>query len=413
MTVRPLTPAETDAFRLGRLTAAEAMPYFMHALFAVTPLADPGRPTFAVDQHWRLYMNPALLTGPEALPPLVVGALLLHEVGHLLRDHAARYTTLPRPQIHLAWNLATDAEINDDLIAARAALPEWVITPEALGLPDRGVAEDYYAELTRDLETLAGYDDGGEGCGSGAGGPDLPGELPPDANVDGQVVTGVGPAEGDMIRRQVAQDIKAHQQGKGRGTVPAGLDRWAGDVLRPPVVPWPQVLRAAVRAALADRAGRTDYTYSRPARRRVPRIIKPAMRGPTIRASIVVDTSGSMSQDDLTAALSEIGGVLRSSGVARDQIRVLSCDAASGTPARVRSVSDIRLTGGGGTDMCIGITAATRARPAPDVIIVLTDGDTPWPDRPGKARLVCAIISPRPPHGTPEWAITVHVPTAA
>lgn len=413
MTARPLAPAETDAFRLARLTAAEAMPYFMHALFAVTPLAQPGSGTFGVDRDWRLYMDPAVLTGPDAWTPVAAGWVLLHEVSHLIRDHAARYTTLPRPQIHLAWNLATDAEINDDLIAARAALPGEPVTPAALGLPDRGVAEDYYAELVRDLQTLAGYDDGGDGCGSGAGGPALPGELPPDATLAGQPVASIGPAEGDMIRRQVAEDIKACQQAKGRGTVPAGLDRWAGDVLRPPVVPWPQVLRAAVRAALADRAGRTDYTYSRPSRRRVPRIIKPAMRGPTIRVSIVVDTSGSMSQDDLTAALSEINGVLRSSGVARDQMRVLSCDAASGTPARVRSVGGIRLTGGGGTDMCIGITAATRARPAPDVIIVLTDGDTPWPDRPGKARLVCAIISPRPPHGTPEWAITVHVPTAA
>jgi predicted metal-dependent peptidase len=385
----------------------------MHALFAVTPLAMPGYGTFGVDRDWRLYMDPALLTGPDAWTPVAAGWVLLHEVGHLLRDHAARYTMLPRPQIRLAWNLATDAAINDDLIAARAALPGEPVTPAALGLPDRGVEEDYYAELLRDLESLDGFDDGGDGCGSGAGGPGLPGELPPDATLDGQPVSSIGPAEGDMIRRQVAQDIKACQQGKGRGTVPAGLDRWADDVLRPPVVPWPQVLRAAVSAALANRAGRTDYTYSRPSRRRVPRIVKPAMRGPTVRVSIVVDTSGSMSQDDLTAALSEIDGVLRSSGVARDQLRVLSCDAATGTPARVSTVRDIRLTGGGGTDMRVGIAAAARTRPVPDVIIVLSDGDTPWPDRPGKARLVCAIISPRQPKGTPEWAVTVHVPTAA
>ena len=136
------------------------------------------------------------------------------------------------------------------------------------------------------------------------------------------------------------------------------------------------------------------------------------MRGPSLYVSIVVDTSGSMGQEDLDAALSEVDGVLRSTGVSRHQVRVLSCDAASSAPVRVRSVRDIRLTGGGGTDMRVGIAAAARTRPAPHVIIVLTDGDTPWPARPGAARLVCAIISRDTPHDTPPWAVTVHVPVS-
>ena len=74
-------------------------------------------------------------------------------------------------------------------------------------------------------------------------------------------------------------------------------------------------------------------------------------------------------------------------------------------------MSGIRLTGGGGTDMRVGIDAAAGLRPEPNVIIVLTDGDTPWPERPPpRSRLVCAVISPDPPRGTPEWAVTVHVP---
>ena len=38
---RPLTRDEREAFRLGRLVAAERAPYFMHALFAVSPAAAP------------------------------------------------------------------------------------------------------------------------------------------------------------------------------------------------------------------------------------------------------------------------------------------------------------------------------------------------------------------------------------
>ena len=411
--VRPLAPAEAEAFRLARLNAAETMPYFSHALFAVRPLAAPGLGTFAVDRWWRQYMDPARLAGPHAWPPAVAGAVLLHEIAHLLRDHAGRETALPQPAHHLAFNLAADAEINDGMVAAGTALPAGVVTPAALGLPDRGLAEEYYeALIRRDPASLAAYDDDGPGCGSGAGGPAVPGELPPDAVVDGSAVTGLDPAGSDLIRRKVAEAVRSHQAGRGRGTLPAGLDRWASEILSPPVIPWPQVLRAAVRRALADQAGRTDYSYARPSRRRVPGIIKPAMRGPSLIVAIVVDTSGSMGQSELDAALAEVEGVLRSTGVARHQVSVLSCDAAAGAPARVRSARGIRLTGGGGTDMRVGIAAAATARPAPHVIIVLTDGLTPWPDRPGKARLVCAIISPEPPHGTPPWAVTVHIPAA-
>lgn len=63
--------------------------------------------------------------------------------------------------------------------------------------------------------------------------------------------------------------------------------------------------------------------------------------------------------------------------------------------------------------MRVGITAAEAANPAPHVIVVLTDGDTPWPATPTRAQLVCAVISTRPPAGAPEWATTVHIPPAA
>jgi len=175
-------------------------------------------------------------------------------------------------------------------------------------------------------------------------------------------------------------------------------------------VPWQKVLRATVRRTVADCAGRTDYTYRRPSRRRLPRLILPSMRAPSVTVSVVIDTSGSMSEADLTAAVSEVQGVLTSSGIARDRLRLLTCDAAASAVQRVRSVRDIRLVGGGGTDMRVGIAAAEAERPCPDVVVVFTDGDTPWPQAPSRSRLVCAVISDRAPVGTPPWAATVHVP---
>jgi len=416
--MRPFTAPEWQAFRLARLVATERMPYFMHALFAAPPVAAPGLGTFAVDAHWRLYADPKLLIGPDAWDATTAGAVLLHEVGHLLRDHAPRAQALPAPYVHLAWNLAGDAEINDDLLAAGVPLPAGVITPAALGCDDGGLAEDYYATLTPPPGAEApdpgtDGDDGGPGCGSGSGCPPVPGEMTPDEVLADGSGAGVDPAEGDLVRRRVAHDVAAHVAAKGRGSVPAGLERWSATVLAPPTVPWDRVLRAAVRRAVAEQVGRADYTYSRPSRRRIPGVVKPAMRGPSVVVSIVVDTSGSMSTADLDAAISEVQGVLRSGGVARDRVRVVSCDAASTTAQRVRSAGAVRLTGGGGTDMRVGITEAERTRPAPHVVIVLTDGDTPWPDHPTRSHLVCGVIATHTPRGTPPWASTVHIPPAA
>lgn len=407
---RPLSAAEGEAFRLARLVAAEWQPYLMHALFAASPVALEGLGTFMVDAAWRLYMDPARLIGAARWETPHAAGVLLHEVGHLLRDHAGRAGQLPSPVHRLAWNLAGDAEINDDLLAAKVPLPGRPVTPQALGCQDGELAETYYAVLAA-LPDLP--DDGGTGCGSGSGYPAAPGELP--AGVDaGQGAGGpLDAAEADLVRRRVAQAVKDAMGGAGRGSVPAGMDRWASGVLAPPVIGWGRLLRSAIRRGLADKAGRIDYTYRRPSRRQVPGIVRPAMRAPRLRASVVVDTSGSMGQDDLDAAMSEIGGVLRSSGVDRDGLRLVCCDAAAARSVTVRSLGGVRLVGGGGTDMRVGIAAAEADRPAPDVVIVLTDGETPWPDRAGRAGLICGIIARRPPAqgSTPAWARTVHIPT--
>lgn len=408
--VRPLTAEEDRAYRLARLVAAEQMPYFMRALFAAAPVAAPGLGTFAVDRWWRLYADPALLLDDRQWNPAARAGALLHEALHLLGDHAGRADALPQPYRHLAWNYATDAENNDGLLAAGVTLPAGVVTPAALGCADNGLAEDYYAALVPPGgPDLPDPGDGDPGCGSGAGGPAVPGEL----GQHDTVAAGIDQAEGGFVRRQVALDVTAHVAVKGRGSVPAGLDRWAARVLAPPTVPWDRVLRAAVRRAVGNRAGRTDYTYARPGRRRVPGLVTPAMRGPAVAVSLVVDTSGSMSPADLDAALGEVKGVLRSCGVARELVRLVSCDAAATTAQQVRSAEAVRLVGGGGTDMRVGITAAEAARPAPHVVVVLTDGDTPWPDAPTRAALVCGVISTSPPRGTPPWATTVHIPPAA
>ena len=135
--------------------------------------------------------------------------------------------------------------------------------------------------------------------------------------------------------------------------------------------------------------------------------------------AVVCDTSGSMSEEQLGRVLVEVDGILRSLGLARNRVRVLAADAAVHTVQRVATASQLRLVGGGGTDMGAGIQAATRLRPRPSVVVVLTDGMTPWPDQaPKGVQVVVGLIEPDRARGgrpwaAPGWARVVHIDDAA
>ena len=173
----------------------------------------------------------------------------------------------------------------------------------------------------------------------------------------------IDPVEADAVRYQVAQDILNHQQGGGRGTIPAGMLRWARETLEPKVT-WRRELRAATRYAVAESSGKIDYTFARMSRRQYPDIRLPSMieRWPNI--AVVLDTSGSMDDQRTAQATAEVGSVLRSLG-GRHHLRVLSVDTAVHTSQRVFSIREVQLVGGGGTTSAWGSPRRRPCGPAP------------------------------------------------
>lgn len=139
-------------------------------------------------------------------------------------------------------------------------------------------------------------------------------------------------------------------------------------------------------------------------------VVLPALRRPVPEVAVVCDTSGSMTDDLLGAALAEVEGLLHSLGLAR-QARVLACATAVGAAQRVTSARQVELVGGGGTNMGAGIAAAADLRPRPAVTVVLTDRFTPWPDEPPRGiRVVVGLLGDEAPEA-PGWARTVRVPS--
>ena len=139
-------------------------------------------------------------------------------------------------------------------------------------------------------------------------------------------------------------------------------------------------------------------------------IILPALRQPVPNVAVVVDTSGSMWGLDLSVALAEVDGILKTTGTAR-QCTVLSVDAQVQACRRVFRADQVVAKGGGGTNMGRGIEGAACLLPRPEVVIVLTDGHTPWPsDAPHGMRVVIGLITRGGQlPATPRWARVVTI----
>jgi predicted metal-dependent peptidase len=110
-----------------------------------------------------------------------------------------------------------------------------------------------------------------------------------------------------------------------------------------------------------------------------------------------------MTERMLGLAVTEIKGLLVAVGIQNDAIRVISCDAGAEEAQKVRNVNDLLLKGGGGTDLRVGIENATKLIPRPELIIVVTDGGTPWPDeRVQGVEMFALLIGDNPPQ-PPNW----------
>jgi predicted metal-dependent peptidase len=382
--------------RMARAYAAEQLPWFAPALYAAPlVLTDHCPSVAAVDEGMRIYFNPERVrqllaqagTTQRALRQLAF--LWVHEICHILRRHAERAKEKGAEPIR--WNIAADLEINDAQwkgLEIPEAFPP--LLPKQLGLPEGKLAEFYYDALEKEVRSTSGEWEGVSDEGSGVHGQKRWWELP----ADDKRAPARSEIDKELVQREVAEEIR---QRKSWGDIPAGWKRWAEEVLNPKVN-WRDLLKRKVRGALTIGTGqRIDYSFARPHRRAevYDPVLPPSLQGDFLpRIACVVDTSGSMSKRELAQALAEVRKVLETF---RLPITVIPCDAVPYEPIQVFTSSQaqrLRLRGGGGTNMIAGIEAALKLRPIPDVVIVLTDGDTPFPPKRYKVPVLFGIFDP-------------------
>lgn len=465
-----MTPEQVQR---AQYKGAAAAPYWAALLYGTEVVYTTAVPTAGVDAKGRLYVNPGFMAEVSAVPAERADqekdriVVLLHEMSHLILQHRARSVPFVPDgdrDAALEWNVCADLEINSmlyrmfpTLLTTRFLRDYLFPSNQQPALPDLLSAEEYWQLRRKQGKPVGGQpqqqqsgggqqqsgqqngqgqqgqqpgqqgQSGGQpqpgqgngGCG-GAAGRGLEGEWEQAAGkeADAQGKRGKSGAE---IRAQAKAALdRAAEKMTGKGDVSAFLDRTVKAIFGEPQIEWHRHLRAELHRAADSTRGDTATTYRRPnmlSASIAPGFAIPAWEEYPVRLSILIDTSGSMSDREISAALTETRAVIRDLGV---RVRVASAetDLCRASIVETERVSDVRMIGGGGTDMG-GALVSLAGVPwsdgsGDDIVLLFTDGITGWcRDQPSAARYIIVIITatgqPDAAWPVPAWATALYI----
>jgi len=392
-----MSTEKTEKIKIARYLAIEKRPYLAAAILTMHIVKNNDCPTLGVSKKWVMYYNEDFI---DTLEINQLAGIIIHEVSHLLREHCIRAEEFGIDEkTHDVSNVAMDCEINDDLIEEKILKEDGSFpfcTPVKYGFEDNMTWEYYYKMLFKTGQV--------QQCpchGNGSGSDGIAKEW---EDAEGN---GIDKAEQDLAKKLTAIDIQKHVAQI--GTVAGQWQRWADEYLSPPKINWRQQLAMSLKSSTIYVSGNTDYSYSRPSRRRIPKVVLPSMRSPQPKIGVVVDTSGSIDQGMLTVAVNELKAILATMSI--PTVRVMSCDCEVQSDQVVSSLTTLELAGGGGTDMGVALHEFDKNRnKRPDIVVVFTDGYTPWPSEKPSFDTIVGLLSNGDEHcGVPEWAKVVKI----
>ncbi len=326
-----------------------------------------------------LYYAPELLVGTADKEVLKI---VEHEGMHVLNKHIPRYlrimaneTSEQRKTLkHDVWNVAADccvnvqANIRDPIIVD--GKPWEPCLPGNYKLEEGKVTEYYFYELLKTAKTV---------------------HLPASAgfNGHGQWKKGAaGVADLSSLSRKVDQHVQniikesVKNFNKDRGTIPGHIAALIKSALAPPKAPYYQIIRKLVRGSRFSKFMRSPtkinrkrtYVFTLGDNKTVPQIspFPGKTRDMTFDIAVMIDTSGSMSEDDIREGLSGVKNIIE-----KDRhcyTTVLEVDTVVEKEYEVKRIRDIQFNvkGRGGTTLRPGLERARQL--GVDVCLAFTDG---------------------------------------
>ncbi|BAU49468.1 hypothetical protein SVA_2920 [Sulfurifustis variabilis] len=331
--------------------------------------------------------------------------VLAHEALHCALSHFHRR----QHRVKHRWDVACDYAVNPLLVADGLQLPPGALFMDAY---DGLTAEEIYPYIkdNENEEPLDQhlYDDedrpqessersgrGKQGRGGGQGENDEPspddggGESPnPEGggqNARGETDPDAGGApqppplsqpEREQLAVQWQQRLAgAAQQALQAGKLGGSMARLVDHLLQPQL-PWRMLLARYMNAV-----ARTDYSFSRPSRREGAAIL-PSLRSQHIDIAVVIDTSGSIEDEEMREFLGEIDAI---KGALNARITLHACDAdlAPDGPWTFEPWEELRLPkkfhGGGGTRFTPAFAWAEHLDQPPNLLLYFTDAEGEFP----------------------------------
>ena len=296
--------------------------------------------------------------------------VVLHEYYHVMLQHMTTWAKLDKEDAKLS-NIAKDMVIN--LMLKEADPSEQFLTvwehaycdPQYKGM-DTG--EVYRRLKNRSQPQGQQMDEHRAGGEAGEGDGEADGGMKP-----------LSAAEAEAVTKAV--DTALRQGALIAGKLGHGMARDV-EALLEPVVPWQDVLRDWLKSTAK---GEDLSTWRRPARRWLGQdLYLPSRYTESVERIVIgIDTSGSIGEEALRRALSEVAGACET--VSPQMVDVIYWDAEVAAHEvyegeRVKDIANVtKPKGGGGTDARAMFDFMDKRGIKPEAVIMFTDGFTPWP----------------------------------
>lgn len=356
-------------------------------LLHITYSIDPNAPTAYTD-------GTRIAFGPEFLGSLSDSELdfvMMHEVMHVVLQHCARGEGFE----HERHNIAADIVVNSNILLennmdlASISLgggPSMHLAPNGM----EGYAytvEEVYAMLPptpgdSTSSQVGGFAKGRAGKKTAKGGDE--GSQSWDDHSHWSAFEEDATLRDVWVKRfeDACEAIEIREAAIGRGLLPAFAERLLKE-LRKPQMDWRTILNDFVQEEVVD------YSFTPPDRRFGDGpFFLPDFNGAEDKVEdilFMIDTSGSMSDDMITAAYSEVKGAIdQFDGKLKGWLGFFDAAIIEPRPFEdEESFKVIKPAGGGGTDFQIifEYVAKHMVDKLPASIIILTDGYAPFPQQ--------------------------------
>ena len=187
----------------------------------------------------------------------------------------------------------------------------------------------------------------------------------------------------EIARQDTRERVKSEiigGQGRGTNSTLNQFYEMVIELMQPPKVKWQDILKKVISQIGNEIAIGKQKTSFRRVNRRYSEgsnIIFPGTIAvkPTVMAAL--DNSGSMGSDDMLAGLIEINEIIEKALRLRDGMQMFTVDTSIHDVQLIKSVHDLQLKGGGGTDMSIAFDYVSSLPPKkqPDIFVLITDGE--------------------------------------